>query len=91
MVDVDGFIRVFGPKHVRAVVVDLIDDHDDPTLANLTEQYAALEVPRAHRSVFDERFLRAIHFPRHRTIDGEVDLRAKLSALRELRELSTHR
>ena len=53
----DGFVQVYGPRHLRVVIINRMDVDDDPvairaTMATLAEEYHTLELPRPHREFY---------------------------------------
>ncbi|HLA86229.1 MAG TPA: hypothetical protein VJL29_15685 [Thermoguttaceae bacterium] len=89
----DGFVQVFGPRHVRPVIVDRFDDSGPPEIqadmATLADLYHELELPRLHRLFYWPVHVLAVGMVRRRTPEGERRRQESLSMIRECASIHT--
>ena len=72
----DGFVQVFGPRHVRVVILNRLDVDDDPapiraTMASLADAFHLLELPRRHREYYGTNHILATGNVARRTPEGD--------------------
>jgi len=83
-VEVDGFIRVFGPDHVDVRFVGLLDTL--PENRTDAERYAVLRLPAPHKQIaFDARCTRGVFLFSSRTVREELDRVLAVSLVKECR------
>ena len=83
----DGWIQIFGPRHVRPVVFDgLIAAR--PEEADVVDMFHEHEVPRVHREFYFPKFLLKTHLVEKRTLEKEVRRREWLAMLRDFQGLA---
>ncbi|MCX7424415.1 MAG: hypothetical protein NTW96_02065 [Planctomycetia bacterium] len=83
----DGFVQVYGPPHVRAVVFNHFADDGGAALHNTIDEYHALELSHLHRPLYDPRRIIGMGNTKPRTIEGEANRQWDLAFLRGLREV----
>jgi hypothetical protein len=77
----DGFIQVYGPPHVRVVVLNHFADEGSADLHSTIDEYHELELPRLHRPIYDTRRIVAMGNMKRRTIEGEAKRRWELAVV----------
>jgi len=87
----DGWVTVFGPRHVRPVIVSRFDD-DMPAaisadLATLDDLFHELELPRQHRPFYWPVHVIATGRVRRRVPEGERRRQERLMFVRELQSI----
>jgi len=87
----DGFVQVFGPRHLRVVILNRLDVDNDPApirsaMATLADEYHALELPRRHREYYSTNHLLANGNVTRRTPEGDRRRKESLDFIRACRK-----
>ena len=77
----DGFLTVFGPRHIRPIIFNRLVAVQ-PEEADLVDEFHELELPRPYRELYSLRHILKTHNIAHRTVDGETQRRERLAMLR---------
>ena len=86
-VAVDGFLTIYGPKHVRPVVFNRLVVNCSEG-ATLVDQFHELDFPIAYRQFYCPRHILKTHNAERRTVAGETRRRQQLATLRDYQQLA---
>ena len=76
----DGFIQVYGPRHVRPIIFDRLVARRAEE-AELVEHFHELELPRPYREFYFPKHVLKTHLIEKRTLEKEIQRRERLVEL----------
>lgn len=82
----DGFVQIFGPKHIRVAVLNHFEDEGGQDLENLIEEFHTEELPRTHRPFYEPRHILAMANVERRTIESHANTEWELAVVRSLKK-----
>ena len=83
----DGFLTIYGPRHVRPIVFNRLVAVR-PEEANIVDAFHEFEIPRPFREVYCPRNVLKTHNIERRTLEKEITRRERLAMLRDFRGLA---
>jgi hypothetical protein len=87
----DGWVQVYGPEHVRPIVINRLDNEVPPAIAadmaTLADLYHELELPRSHRPWYWPVHVLATGIIRRRTPESDRRRHANMEVIHEARAI----